>query len=1152
MTQTLETQLQLNTQSIDRAIKALERLEKSFNKTMNRAAQTTTRAERATQQYGRATEQAQKTAKKGTQTTEKQTQATQATSKATTNAAGATQAFDIGLQDLTKSTQLALGPLSGVASRITATTAILKANVASIATTVIAITGLTVATRSIITQTRLFQEQMLQTEGTVELLGDTAQFTAEEVKQLGFALGESTLTSFEEATAAATDLLRIQGLTREQLEETLFAAQGLTTVVGGTLSRNAQRLGRLLEAPLENLSALRRVGLQFTKEEEERLQFLQESLQTNEANELILEKVAVLTERGRDAAGGFSGALDTAGERIRRIAIAIGESANTNERLSEATNAVANKLLDILNNTRAIEQAGNALAITIESISRGVQFLVRNFEKLVAIITGVLTFTILGAGLRLVIGLGRAVGGLAKGFQTLAKRAKDASVETKGAFDQIARGISAIGGIGGSILGAGAFSGVLDAFNISQIEKDANRAVASIDKIREALSQVREESTRVRLSQKLTEIEGNISAASDSALKAQSILNELEKRYNTLSRSVAEYEKVQEEQGELNAFLQDSYDQQVEELAKVEEKIRLFSQVLKVNNDIVQQGTEKQEELKKSIEGLLNSYVQLGRVDAAADLIRNIEKEIRPAAAANRDYELTLRSLTTQIERVSDPSVFDTKAIDKYKEALNFKGTRDELVEFLRGIRNEFKEVGRPVDEAAEKLTEFAQKTADEFAKADAKIRDSVFGTGLASETLQARISLRDVDDRQLTSFVRQVNQNLQQAGLGQFTISATDRSGIAEQLAEASVQQDRLNEGAKLFRNLVDAPLPARSPLEQAQQSGEAFQEQLDILRQFRSSLEENSEAAKRFDQNFPDIRKKLAFEEGGDIGKNFQETVDNILNNDALTFTQQENQVQTFFNDYLENLEEFFGIESDLYQDQAELILALRNKAFKDINKDQDKAFDEQLQIVSDGLSNLNDAFAAAGQEQSQIAKRIAQTQILVSGAVAIAKALEQGPFLGPALAGTIAASIGAQIAAVQSAASGGLIRGPGTTTSDSIPARLSDKEFVMQASAVEKFGTPFMNMINRGEVPSFADGGSVMPVPISSGSESMVNIEIIDQRSSGEQISAQESYGPDGGRNIRIVVRDAVKDMFNRGELDRTMRSNFRGIDRKPANR
>jgi phage-related protein len=58
----------------------------------------------------------------------------------------------------------------------------------------------------------------------------------------------------------------------------------------------------------------------------------------------------------------------------------------------------------------------------------------------------------------------------------------------------------------------------------------------------------------------------------------------------------------------------------------------------------------------------------------------------------------------------------------------------------------------------------------------------------------------------------------------------------------------------------------------------------------------------------------------------------------------------------------------------------------------------------------------------------------------------------------------------------ARGGLIRGPGTATSDSIPAWLSNNEFVMSARAVRKFGVAAMARMNAGLAPGFARGGLV----------------------------------------------------------------------------
>jgi hypothetical protein len=64
-----------------------------------------------------------------------------------------------------------------------------------------------------------------------------------------------------------------------------------------------------------------------------------------------------------------------------------------------------------------------------------------------------------------------------------------------------------------------------------------------------------------------------------------------------------------------------------------------------------------------------------------------------------------------------------------------------------------------------------------------------------------------------------------------------------------------------------------------------------------------------------------------------------------------------------------------------------------------------------------------------------------------------------------------------AIDRFATGGYVSGPGTPTSDSIPAMLSDGEFVVKASTVDKVGVNALNHLNKtGTVGKFADGGLV----------------------------------------------------------------------------
>jgi hypothetical protein len=80
-----------------------------------------------------------------------------------------------------------------------------------------------------------------------------------------------------------------------------------------------------------------------------------------------------------------------------------------------------------------------------------------------------------------------------------------------------------------------------------------------------------------------------------------------------------------------------------------------------------------------------------------------------------------------------------------------------------------------------------------------------------------------------------------------------------------------------------------------------------------------------------------------------------------------------------------------------------------------------------------------------------------------------------------GAASAISGAANSATPAFAGGGYIRGPGTGTSDSIPARVSNGEYVLRAKAVSQYGLAFIEALNRGlvslrDIPRFSMGGIV----------------------------------------------------------------------------
>ena len=137
-----------------------------------------------------------------------------------------------------------------------------------------------------------------------------------------------------------------------------------------------------------------------------------------------------------------------------------------------------------------------------------------------------------------------------------------------------------------------------------------------------------------------------------------------------------------------------------------------------------------------------------------------------------------------------------------------------------------------------------------------------------------------------------------------------------------------------------------------------------------------------------------------------------------------------------------------------------------------------------------------AAAG--AATVAQKSAETTTVVSmnaakagsGAAASQASI---PYVGPVLAiaamVAMVAAVSALLGGIKKFATGGLVSGPGSATSDSIPARLSAGEYIVRAAAVRQVGVAFLDSINglsvgprfRGGELAFAAGGLVPEVRV-----------------------------------------------------------------------
>lgn len=154
-------------------------------------------------------------------------------------------------------------------------------------------------------------------------------------------------------------------------------------------------------------------------------------------------------------------------------------------------------------------------------------------------------------------------------------------------------------------------------------------------------------------------------------------------------------------------------------------------------------------------------------------------------------------------------------------------------------------------------------------------------------------------------------------------------------------------------------------------------------------------------------------------------------------------------------------------------------------------------QLSMASSLIGSVRGLFSALGDDLKAFAiaeKALAIVQIIIDAQratlAALASSFALGPIIGPAWFATQKGFITAQTAisiattiaqAIPSFSTGGLVTGPGTGTSDSVPAMLSNGEAVMTANAVNEWGAMLSamnvssggNAINVSNLPQRGDG-------------------------------------------------------------------------------
>ena len=252
----------------------------------------------------------------------------------------------------------------------------------------------------------------------------------------------------------------------------------------------------------------------------------------------------------------------------------------------------------------------------------------------------------------------------------------------------------------------------------------------------------------------------------------------------------------------------------------------------------------------------------------------------------------------------------------------------------------------------------------------------------------------------------------------------------------------------------------------------------------------------------------------QGGDT--NAQEEMIRIAQEQVNILQEQLQDVETFRTAY--EAMGLSGIEIDnkrlealkALQDAQKALQGAQNKAAEDERKAQEQSTAMSIQSAQQLAGALGGLAEAAGADAGVVAMLAIAESAAAMGA-ALHKAFSSSATVWDGIAGAVAAistitTIITQIKSLNSSAeeerskyryaSGGLVTGPGTGTSDSIPAMLSNGEAVMTAQAVNDWGAMLSAM-------NVASGGNA------------IQVSNLPQRN-------------DGMRGMKAMIREAMLEM------------------------
>jgi hypothetical protein len=530
------------------------------------------------------------------------------------------------------------------------------------------------------------------------------------------------------------------------------------------------------------------------------------------------------------------------------------------------------------------------------------------------------------------------------------------------------------------------------------------------------------------------------------------VLNEIDKREVMLSMSRAanraEIEKLKK--------AADDTTLSTEERIKAAEKAyELEKKDLKIQTDLAKARisnmlgyTDVTEEALKTIEDLQSGAItadeaigKIGLSESTIEDLRKLSEEV------NHLSELEEDSYGRQTEQQNTLNSIRQEGVDKAKEA------KQKEVEAVRAAEDAMLNLVKDNREKARKEIELTYSRQIEDLKNRLKTETDL--------TAKARESI----DTQVRALEQQKDSELQKLSDDELKKEIENRQKLI------SLQLEAVKDGSEQEYRLR---------IEQLAAQREAELSEKELTEQMKIAIEEKYRKQQKdlTDQFNAEVRQKQQEEMRTRMENELMKLQQNGASELEILQEQIEQKKELYDSIRREDYDSELEYQNARLQANQEYLNAKRELSEKEVEIENAKA--NAMAAVTGAIGGLLEQAGENNKAAAVAAKTLAIAEVAISQGVAIAnavKAASNSPNIWTLLANiatavtTVVSTIATATKSIKSAkfASGGLVTGPGTGTSDSIPARLSNGESVMTARTTEMFA-PILSSFNMmgGGVP------------------------------------------------------------------------------------